>query len=65
MADPTEYVCAACGKVIESPTPSGATVPYLLTGGILGKEQLYACSNACFVQVVEGVQRRIGGQLRS
>lgn len=63
MSDSGEYVCAACGKVIESPTPTGAIVPYVLTGGILGKEQLYACSDPCFAQVVERVQRMIGEQL--
>lgn len=60
MSDTKEYVCSACGNVIESPTRAGALVPYLVTGGVLGKEQLYACSDRCFADVIADVQQRIG-----
>jgi hypothetical protein len=52
------YLCDGCGSEIVSPTPSGAIVPYLITGGFLGSRRLYACSDACLTRVVSDLPAR-------
>ena len=63
MEESETYVCAACGEEIESPTPTGAIVPYLITGGRLGDRRLYACSDPCFADVVTQIQLGTGDKL--